>query len=94
MAIARKQTLVQLSDELIQRLDARAAREGSSRSAVIREAIEAHLGDDFDEEIARQYREAYTRWPQTEEELEWTDIAAEEAARALDEEEEAAGESW
>jgi predicted DNA-binding protein len=91
MAIARKQTLVQLSDELIQRLDARAAREGSSRSAVIREAIEAHLGDDFDEEIARQYREAYTRRPQTEEELEWADIAAEELARRLDEGED---ESW
>jgi predicted DNA-binding protein len=94
LVIARKQTLVQLSDDLVRRLDARAASEGKSRSAVIREAIEVHLGDDFDEEIARQYREAYTRLPQTEEGLEWADIAAAEAARALDEEEEAAGESW
>jgi predicted DNA-binding protein len=94
MLIARKQTLVQLSDELIRRLDTRAASEGKSRSAVIREAIKAHLGDDFDEQVARQYRDAYARFPQTEEELEWADIAAEEAARALDEEEEAAGESW
>jgi metal-responsive CopG/Arc/MetJ family transcriptional regulator len=87
MVIARKQTLVQLTDELVRKLDARAAGEGKSRSGVIRDAIEAHLEGDFDEEIAREYREAYTRLPQTEEELEWADFAVQDSLRMLDEEE-------
>ncbi|MGH8909095.1 MAG: ribbon-helix-helix protein, CopG family [Egibacteraceae bacterium] len=41
--MARTQTLVQLTDELIELLDARASRQGVSRSQVVREAVEAHL---------------------------------------------------
>lgn len=85
--IARKQTLVQLSDELVTLLDQRAAREGKSRSAVIREAINAHLFEEWDEEVARQYREAYTRMPQTEEELAWADFGLDAHLRALEAEE-------
>jgi len=92
VTIARKQTLVQLTDDLVRLLDARAAREGKSRSAVIREAVEAHLRPEFDAEIARQYREAYTRMPQTEEEVAWSDRLAADAARALDREE--GGNGW
>jgi predicted DNA-binding protein len=92
MVIARKQTLVQLTDELVGALDREAARTGKSRSAVIREAIEAHLHDEIEAEIGRQIVEGYTRMPQTEEELEWADIAAEETFRRLDEEEQ--GDPW
>ena len=87
MIIARKQTLVQLTDELVELLDQRAERERKSRSALIREAVEAHLEDEIRAEIARQYREAYTRVPQTEEELAFTDWAARETFRRLAEEE-------
>ena len=87
MVMTRKQTLVQLSDELVRRLDAKALELDRSRSALIREAIEQYLKDDWDEEIARQYREAYTRLPQTEEELTWSDVAAKETLRRLDQEE-------
>lgn len=63
MAMARTQTLVQLSDELLERLDARRAREGRSRSEVIREAIELYLAADREAEIDRLIVEAYTRRP-------------------------------
>lgn len=62
--MARTQTLVQLSDELLARLDTRAAREGSSRSDLIREAIAGYLAGDREAEIDRQIVEAYTRRPQ------------------------------
>jgi predicted DNA-binding protein len=63
MAMARTQTLVQLSDELLERLDARRAREGRSRSEVVREAIEQYLAADREAEIDRLIVEAYTRRP-------------------------------
>ena len=63
MAMARTQTLVQLSDELLERLDAYRAREGRSRSEVVRAAIEAYLSADREAEIDRLLVEAYTRQP-------------------------------
>jgi predicted DNA-binding protein len=63
MAMARTQTLVQLSDELLERLDAYRAREGRSRSEVVREAIEQYLAADREAEIDRLIVEAYTRRP-------------------------------
>lgn len=86
MLIARKQTLVQLTDELVARLDAVAARDSRTRSDLIREAVEALLVRDREAEIDRQIVEAYTRMPETEEELAWGDIGA----RAIF----ADGESW
>lgn len=41
--MARAQTTVQLTDELVRQLDEEAARRGTSRSSLIRAAIEAHL---------------------------------------------------
>lgn len=67
--VARTQTLVQLNEELLRRLDERAAREGRSRSALIREAIEGYMHDARSAEIDRQIVEGYTRMPETEEEL-------------------------
>jgi metal-responsive CopG/Arc/MetJ family transcriptional regulator len=63
MAMARTQTLVQLSDELVERLDAYRAREGRSRSDVVREAIERYLTTNREAEIDRLLVEAYTRQP-------------------------------
>jgi metal-responsive CopG/Arc/MetJ family transcriptional regulator len=77
--VTRTQTLVQLSEELLRRLDERAAREGRSRSAVIREAIEAYLKDEENARIDREIREGYERIPETEEELRSAEASAREA---------------
>ena len=63
MAMARTQTLVQLSDELLERLDSYRAREGRSRSEVVRDAIERYLAADREAEIDRLILEAYKRQP-------------------------------
>jgi metal-responsive CopG/Arc/MetJ family transcriptional regulator len=63
MAMARTQTLVQLSDELLERLDSYRAREGRSRSEVVREAIECYLAADREAEIDRLIVQAYKRQP-------------------------------
>lgn len=75
----RTQTLVQLSRVLLQRLDERAAREGRSRSALIRDAIEAYLYDEEEARIDREIREGYERIPQTDEEAAWAESSAREA---------------
>jgi metal-responsive CopG/Arc/MetJ family transcriptional regulator len=73
MIMARTQTLVQLSDELVERLDAYRAREGRSRSEVVREAIERYLESDREAEIDRLMVDAYTRRPPKDL---WSDQAA------------------
>ena len=73
MAMARTQTLVQFSDDLLQRLDAYRARAGRSRSDVIREAVDRFLAADREAEIDRLIVEGYTRCPPTEL---WGDEAA------------------
>lgn len=77
----RTQTLVQLNDELLRRLDERAAREGRSRSALIREAIEAHLYDEEKARIDREIVEGYERIPVSAEELASAEREAREAIR-------------
>jgi metal-responsive CopG/Arc/MetJ family transcriptional regulator len=79
MPVTRTQTLVQLSEELLRRLDERAAREGRSRSALIRDAIEGYLYDEENARIDREIREGYERIPETDEEM----AAAEREAREL-----------
>jgi metal-responsive CopG/Arc/MetJ family transcriptional regulator len=76
MIMARTQTLVQLSDELVERLDAYRAREDRSRSEVVREAIERYLESDRDAEIDRLLVDAYTRQP-------LDDLWADQAARQM-----------
>lgn len=80
-SMERTQTLVQLTRTLLRRLDERAAREGRSRSALIRDAIEDYLYDEEEAEISRQIVEAYERMPQTDEELAGTDREAREMIR-------------
>jgi metal-responsive CopG/Arc/MetJ family transcriptional regulator len=79
--MARTQTLVQLSEELLRRLDERAAREGRSRSALIRDAIEEFLYDEEEAEISRQIIEGYERIPETEEEIAAAEREGREAVR-------------
>jgi metal-responsive CopG/Arc/MetJ family transcriptional regulator len=81
--VTRTQTLVQLNDDLLRQLDERAAKEGRSRSAVIRDAIEEWLFDEDKARIDREIIEGYERIPLTEEEL----AAAERSARRMIEEE-------
>lgn len=77
----RTQTLVQLNDELLRRLDERAAREGRSRSALIRDAIEAYLHDEEKARIDQEIIEGYERIPTTDEELREAERETREAIR-------------
>ena len=77
----RTQTIVQLNDELLRRLDERAAREGRSRSALIRDAIEAYLHDEEAARIDREIVEGYERIPVTEEEMAGLEREAREMIR-------------
>ncbi len=79
--MARTQTLVQLTEALLRRLDERAAREGRSRSALIRDAIEAYLYDEEKVRIDREIVEGYERMPTTDEEMEIAEREAREAIR-------------
>ncbi|MDP2710737.1 MAG: ribbon-helix-helix protein, CopG family [Solirubrobacteraceae bacterium] len=72
----RTQTIVQLSDDLLRELDARRAREGRSRSELIREAIETYLAVDRAAAIDQAIVDGYRRTPPAE------DLGAEWAARA------------
>jgi metal-responsive CopG/Arc/MetJ family transcriptional regulator len=84
MVMARTQTLVQLSDELLAQLDARAAREGRNRSELIREALSEYLAADREAEIDRRIVEAYARQPQEDLGATWA-AAASIAAENWDE---------
>jgi metal-responsive CopG/Arc/MetJ family transcriptional regulator len=77
----RTQTLVQLTQALLRRLDERAAREGRSRSALIRDAIEAYLYDEEEARIDREIVEGYERIPTTDEELAWAEKETREMIR-------------
>jgi metal-responsive CopG/Arc/MetJ family transcriptional regulator len=73
MLMARTQTLVQLSEDLLARLDSYRAREGRSRSEVIRTAVERYLAEDREVAIDRRIVEAYSRQPPEDA---WSDDAA------------------
>lgn len=93
MVVARKQVLVQLSDELVLELDRRARSRAVSRSQLIREAVERFVAADALAEAERAYVESYTRFPQEDDP--GADISAILAGKAMDEEEREAGlEPW
>ena len=52
-SMGRVQTIVQLTDELVELLDREAARRGVSRSALIRGVLEEFLRDDHEASISR-----------------------------------------
>jgi metal-responsive CopG/Arc/MetJ family transcriptional regulator len=76
--MARTQTLVQLTEDLLRRIDERTAREGRSRSALIRDAIEAYLYDEQKARIDREIVEGYERMPITDEEMEMAEAGVRE----------------
>lgn len=80
--VMRTQTLVQLSDDLLAQLDERAAREGRSRSGLIRDALRAYLADEVGGATDRAIVEGYTRVPQTTQESAWAQDAARRAVEA------------
>lgn len=94
--MARVQTMVQLSQELVELLDREAARQGLSRSALIRGVLEDSLMDEREAEIGRRIVAGYQRIPPGTPD-EWGDLAAMSDAAAgdllerLDAEQRAAG---
>ncbi len=81
MTMARRQVLVQLSDELVAQLDERAGRLGQSRSELIRRALEREVRDERKRAIDRAIVEGYTRLPPDGEFDEWAEAAAIESIR-------------
>lgn len=80
-AVSRTQTIVQLNEALLARLDERAARESRSRSALIRAAIERYLEDELAADVDRRMVDGYTRVPQTAIEGEWAEAGARDAVK-------------
>ncbi len=75
--MARRQSLVQLSDALLALLDERAARSGRSRSALIREAVTEYLAADVEASVDARLVAGYRAQPQEPDG--WHEVAAREA---------------
>lgn len=97
--MARTQTMVQLTDELVKRLDEEAQSQHLSRSALIRNVLKKYLDAESEAAKVARYVESYRRLPQDTPD-EWGNLV-EDAERDLarifreiDAEEEAAGFSW
>jgi plasmid stability protein len=98
MLMARTQTLVQLSDDLVALLDREAARCGLSRSALIRQILRNHLESEV--AVSTAIIDGYTRVPQATPDA-WgsldalVDASTRETLQRLDEEDQRAGtEPW
>lgn len=74
--MARTQTLVQLTDELVESLDRRAATEQITRSALIRDLLTQALDAERGEELSRRMIEGYREMPQETGEDAWGDLEA------------------
>jgi predicted DNA-binding protein len=94
--MARTQTMVQLTQELVESLDALAERRSVSRSALIREFVIDGLQQSTAAAVGERIAEGYRRMPQALPD-EWgdlaaaSDIATRELMARLDAEERAAG---
>jgi len=94
--MARTQTMVQLTDELVGALSEEARRRGVSRSAFIRTVLEAYLATEGHAAVGRSIVEGYTRLPPATPD-EWgdlspvTDRATADVLVRLDAEERASG---
>ncbi len=88
--------MVQLSAQLVVSLDREAARQGTSRSALIRAVLEDYLAADRQAAVGRRIVEGYERIPPATPDA-WgdtaalTDAAAVDLLRRLDAEEHEAG---
>lgn len=74
MVMARNQTLVQLTDELLAALDQAAASLGRSRSELIRAAIVSYLAEALETDADRAIVEGYRRVPQSPDP--WVELSA------------------
>jgi predicted transcriptional regulator len=79
--VPRRQTLVQLSDELLALLDERAARTGRSRSDLIRGAIERDLAAERAAAIDKAIIDGYARKPPPEHDP-WAEASARRSVAA------------
>ena len=61
--------MVQLNQELLQSLDARAKRDGVSRSQLIRQAVQDYLGRDVEAQAMQRIVAGYARIPETDHEV-------------------------
>ena len=59
----RKQVLVQLTDELVRKLDELGEETGRSRSAMVRDAVERYVVRESEAEKDRRLIDGYTRFP-------------------------------
>lgn len=97
--MARSQTLVQLTDELVAALDRHAAADGRSRSAVIREAVGHWLAERDRALAVERWVAGYADLPVAEPD-DWGDPVADaathghELAQRLDAEDAAHGRDW
>jgi hypothetical protein len=92
MVMARTQTLVQLTEDLVAMLDEEAAERGLSRSALIRDVLTTHLEARREAVLSRRILEGYERIPPGEPDGwadidELSDLAATDLGRRLHEEE-------
>lgn len=81
--MTRVQTMVQLSDELVESLDREAARRRVSRSALIRGVLEEFLAADREATVGRRIVEGYERIPPATPDA-WGDLAAMTDSAATD----------
>lgn len=63
----RKQVLVQLTDELVEKLDELGEQLGRSRSSIVRDAVERYVLTESEAEKDRRLIEGYTRYPPDDE---------------------------
>jgi len=64
MVMGRREVLVQLDDELVEKLDQLAAHQGTNRSELLRRGAAAVLDAADLSEADRQLKDAYRRVPQ------------------------------
>jgi predicted transcriptional regulator len=63
MVMARTQTLMQLTDDLVRLLDEEAAARGISRSALVREVLSDYLASRREAALSQRIVEGYRRIP-------------------------------
>ena len=94
--MARVQTMVQLSEDLVEILDEEAQRQGVSRSALIRGVLEESLAGQRQAAVGRKIADGYRRVPpatpdESGDVARLTDTATTDMLHRLDAEERAAG---